>query len=94
MGFCYQINTHFSQAVGCGREEFWKSVRDSSNQWKIDSRRDILDVVERHDEKGIARWLKNTEYQKYLARKRGLKSLGARQKFFSKTNEERLLAFA
>ncbi len=94
MGFCYQINTHFSQAVGCGREEFWKSVRDSSNQWKIDSRRDILDVVERHDKKGIARWLKNTEYQKYLARKRGLKSLSARQKFFSKTNEERLLAFA
>lgn len=68
MGFCYQQNTHFSQATKCGREEFWGSVRNTSNQWKIDSRRDILDVVERHDEKGIKRWLKNTDYQKFLAK--------------------------
>ena len=119
MGFCYQQNTHFSQATKCGREEFWGSVRNTSNQWKIDSRRDILDVVERHDEKGIKRWLKNTDYQKFLAKKRGLKKaaikreqsgarsnsaereqarpkvkLSARQKFFEKSDEERLLAFA
>ena len=94
MGFCYQPNTHFSQATKCGREEFWGSVRNTSNQWKIDSRRDILDVVERHDEKGIKRWLKNTDYQKFLAKKRGLKKLSARQKFFEKSDEERLLAFA
>ena len=92
--FTYQQNTHFSQAVACGREEFWESVRNTSNQWKIDSRRDILDVVERHDEKGIKRWLKNTDYQKFLAKKRGLKKLSARQKFFEKSDEERLLAFA
>ena len=94
MGFCYQPNTHFSQATKCGREEFWESVRNTSNQWKIDSRRDILDVVERNDEKGIKRWLKNTDYQKFLAKKRGLKKLSARQKFFEKSDEERLLAFA
>jgi hypothetical protein len=94
MGFCYQQNTHFSQATKCGREEFWGSVRNTSNQWKIDSRRDILDVVERHDEKGIKRWLKNTDYQKFLAKKRSLKKLSARQKFFEKSDEERLLAFA
>jgi hypothetical protein len=94
MGFCYQQNTHFSQAVACGREEFWKGVRSTSNQWKIDSRRDILDVVERHDEKGIRRWLRNTDYQRFLAKKREMKKLTARQKFFSKTDEERLLAFA
>ena len=118
-GFCYQQNTHFSQAVSCSREEFWGSVRNTSNQWKIDSRRDILDVVERHDEQGIRRWLKNTDYQKFLAKKRGLKKaaikreqsgarsnsaereqarpkvkLSARQKFFEKNDEERLLAFA
>ena len=69
-------------------------MRNTSNQWKIDSRRDILDVVERHDEKGIKRWLKNTDYQKFLAKKRGLKKLSARQKFFEKSDEERLLAFA
>ena len=94
MGFCYQQNTHFSQAVSCSREEFWGSVRNTSNQWKIDSRRDILDVVERHDEKGIKRWLKNTDYQKFLAKKRDLKKLSVRQKFFEKSDEERLLAFA
>ena len=94
MGFCYQENTHFSQAVLCSREKFWGSVRNTSNQWKIDSRRDILDAVERHDEKGIKRWLKNTEYQKFLAKKRGMKKLSARQKFFEKSDEERLLAFA
>ena len=94
MGFCYQQNTHFSQATKCGREEFWESVRNTSNQWKIDSRRDILDVVERHDEKGIKCWLKNTDYQQFLAKKRGLKKLSVRQKFFEKSDEDRLLAFA
>ena len=92
--FTYQQNTHFSQAVACGREEFWKSVRNTSNQWKIDSRRDILDAVERHDEKGIKRWLKNTDYQKFLAKKRGMKKQSTVKKFFAKSDEERLLAFA
>ena len=69
-------------------------MRNTSNQWKIDSRREILDVVERHDEKGIKCWLKNTDYQKFLAKKRGLKKLSVRQRFFEKSDEERLLAFA
>ena len=94
MGFCYQQNTHFSQATKCGREEFWGSVRNTSNQWKIDSRRAILEAVDKHDEKAINRWLKNTDYQKFLAKKRGLKKLSARQNFFEKSDEERLLAFA
>ena len=93
-GFCYQENTHFSQAAQCSREKFWESVRNTSNQWKIDSRRDILDVVERHDAKGIKRWLKNEDYGKFLAKKRGLKKQSARQKFFEKGDEERLQAFA
>ena len=94
MAFCYQSNTHFSQATKCGRDEFWGSVKNTSNQWKIDSRRDIIDVVERHDEKGIERWLNNGEYQKFIARKRDMKREAARIKFFAKSNEERLLAFA
>ena len=93
-GFCYQENTHFSQAAQCSREKFWASVRSTSTAWKIDSRRDILDVVERHDAEGVKRWLKNVDYQKFLAKKRGMKKLSARQKFFGKTDEERLLAFA
>ena len=93
-GFCYQENTHFSQAVSCGREEFWKSVRNAQNQWKIDSRRDILDVVERHDEDGIKRWLNSSDYGKFLAKKRALKKAAVRQKFFEKSDEERLLAYA
>ena len=93
-GFCYQENTHFSQAVRCSREKFWDSVRNSSTAWKIDSRREILEAVEKHDEKAIKRWLKNEDYGKFLAKKRGLKKLSARQKFFEKSDEERLLAFA
>ena len=94
MGFCYQENTHFSQAVKCSREKFWNSVRDASTAWKIDSRREILEAVEQHNSEVINKWLKNEDYGKFLAKKRGLKKLSARQKFFEKSDEERLLAFA
>ena len=94
MGFCFQANTHFSQATKCGREEFWGGVRNTSTAWKIDSRREILEAVEKHDKKVIKKWLKNEDYGKFLAKKRGLKKLSARQKFFEKSDEERLLAFA
>ena len=118
-GFCYQENTHFSQAVRCGREKFWESVRNTSTAWKIDSRREILEAVEKHDSEVIGKWLKNEDYGKFLAKKRGVKKaaikreqsgarsdsaereqarpkvkLSARQKFFEKSDEERLLAFA
>ncbi len=92
--FTYQENTHFSQAVRCGREKFWESVRNTSTAWKIDSRREILEAVEKHDSEVIGKWLKNEDYGKFLAKKRGLKKLSARQKFFEKSDEERLLAFA
>ena len=92
--FCYQKNTKFSQAVGCSREDFWSSVKDTSNRWRIDSRREILDVVERHDGKGIKKWLKNTDYQRFIAKKRELKRKSARDNFFAKSDEEKLLAFA
>ena len=94
MGFCYQENTHFSQAAQCSREKFWGGVRNTSTAWKIDSRREILEAVEQHDEKVIKKWLKNEDYGKFLAKKRGMKKLSARQKFFEKSDEERLLAFA
>ena len=93
-GVCYQENTHFSQAVRCGREKFWEEIRKTSTAWKIDSRREILEAVERHDSEVINKWLKNEDYGKFLAKKRGLKKLSARQKFFEKNDEERLLAFA
>ena len=118
-GFCYQENTHFSQAVKCSREKFWDSVRNTSTAWKIDSRREILEAVEQHNSEAINKWLKNEDYGKFLAKKRGLKKaaikreqsgarsnsaeceqarpkvkLSARQKFFEKSDEERLLAFA
>ena len=93
-GFCYQENTHFSQAVKCSREKFWDSVRNTSTAWKIDSRREILEAVEQHNSEVTGKWLKNEDYGKFLAKKRGLKKLSARQKFFEKSDEERLLAFA
>ena len=93
-GFCYQENTHFSQAVKCSREKFWDSVRHTSTAWKIDSRREILEAVEQHNSEVIDKWLKNEDYGKFLAKKRGMKKESARQKFFEKSDEERLLAFA
>ena len=93
-GFCYQENTHFSQAVWCGRERFWDEIRKPSTAWKIDSRREILEAVEQHNSEVINKWLKNEDYGKFLAKKRGMKKESARQKFFSKSDEERLLAFA
>ncbi len=93
-GFCYQENTHFSQAVRCSREKFWEEIRKTSTAWKIDSRREILEAVERHDSEVINKWLKNEDYGKFIAKKRGMKKLSARQKFFEKSDEERLLAFA
>ena len=94
MGFCYQENTHFSQAAQCSRENFWEEIKKSSTRWKIESRRSILEAVQREDKAAIEKWLKNEDYQKFLAKKREMKKLAARQKFFEKSDEERLLAFA
>ena len=94
MGFCYQENTHFSQAAQCSRENFWGEIKKSSTRWKIESRRSILEAVQNNDEAAIKKWLDNEDYQKFLAKKRELKKAAARQKFFEKTDEERLLAFA
>ena len=92
--FCYQENTHFSQAAPCSREKFWGEIRKTSTAWKIDSRREILEAVEKHDKKVIKKWLKNEDYGKFIAKKRGLKKEAAKKKFFEKSDEEKLLAFA
>ena len=92
--FTFQHNTHFSQAAACSREKFWEEMRLSSTSWNIDSRRAILTAVEQHDEKAIKRWLKRDEYRKFLLKKKNMKKEASRKKFFEKTDEERLLAFA
>ena len=92
--FTFQHNTHFSQAVACSREKFWEEIRLSSTSWNIDSRRAILAAVEQHDEKAIKRWLMRDEYRKFLLKKKNMKKEASRKKFFEKTDEERLLAFA
>lgn len=94
MSFCYQENTHFSQAAQCSRENFWGEIKKSSTRWKIESRRSILEAVQKEDKDAIKKWLENEDYQKFLAKKREMKKLAARQKFFEKSDEERLLAFA
>ena len=94
MSFCYQENTHFSQAAQCSRENFWGEIKKSSTRWKIESRRSILEAVQNNDEAAIKKWLENEDYQKFLAKKREMKKAAARQKFFEKSDDERLLAFA
>ena len=93
----YQENTHFSQALPCTKEEFWKQVRKSSTGWRIDARRAILAAVEASKTEGVAAiqtWLNNSEYQKFLLKKQKLKKESARKAFFDKTDAEKLLAFA
>ena len=83
MSFCYQENTHFSQAAQCSRENFWKEIKKSSTRWKIESRRSILQAVANQDEAAINKWLKNEDYQKFLTKKCSMKKEAAKQKFMA-----------
>jgi len=95
--FCYQENTHFSQALPCSKEVFWEMVRKPSTAWRINARRAILAAVEASETQGVAAiqtWLNNADYQKYLLKKQGLKKETAKKAWESKSDAERLLAFA
>ena len=94
---CFQENTHFSQALPCTREEFWEQVRKPSTAWRIDARRAILAAVEASKTQGAAAihtWLQNSDYQKFLLKKRNLKRAAAKEAWAKKTDAEKLLAFA
>ncbi len=95
--FCYQENTHFSQALPCSKEVFWEMVRKPSTAWRVDARRAILAAVEASKKEGVAAiqtWLNNADYQKFLLKKQGMKKEAARKAWAEKTDAERLLAFA
>jgi hypothetical protein len=95
--FTYQENTHFSQALPCNREEFWREVRKPNTAWRIDARRAILTAVEASKAEGVAAiqtWLNNADYQKFLLKKQGLKKEAAKKAWEAKTDAEKLLAFA
>ena len=92
--FTYQENTHFSQALPCNREEFWREVRKPNTAWRIDARRAILEAVGVPDIAAIERWKNNADYQKFLLKKQGLKKEAARKAWEAKTDAEKLLAFA
>ena len=96
-GFCYQENTHFSQALPCNREEFWEQVRKPSTAWRIDARRAILAAVEASKSEGVSAlqtWLDNSDYQKFLLKKQNMKKKAAKEAWAQKTEAEKLLAFA
>ena len=95
--FTFQENTHFSQALPCTKEVFWEQVRKSSTAWRVDARRAILAAVEASKTQGAAAlevWLHNSDYQKFLLKKQNLESESARQAWASKSDAEKLLAFA
>ena len=95
--FTFQENTHFSQALPCTREEFWEQVRKPSTAWRIDARRAILAAVEASKTQGAAAihtWLQNSDYQKFLVKKQGMKRKAAKEAWERKTDAEKLLAFA
>jgi hypothetical protein len=93
----FQENTHFSQALPCTKEEFWAQVRKPNTAWRIDARRAIIAAVEASKTKGVAAiqtWLNNADYQKFLLKKQHLKREAARKAWETKSDAEKLLAFA
>ena len=93
----FQENTHFSQALPCRREEFWEQVKKPSTRWRIDMRRAIIAAVEASRTQGavaLHNLLQNSEYQKFLIKKQGLKKKTAKEAWEKKKDAEKLLAFA
>ncbi len=93
----FQENTHFSQALPCRREEFWEQVKKPSTRWRIDMRRAIIAAVEASRTQGavaLHNLLQNSEYQKFLIKKQGLKKKAAKEAWEKKKDAEKLLAFA
>ena len=93
----FQENTHFSQALPCTREEFWEQVKKPSTRWRIDMRRAVIAAVEASKTQGavaLHNLLQNSEYQKFLIKKQGLKRQAAREAWEKKSDAEKLLAFA
>ena len=93
----FQENTHFSQALPCTREEFWEQVKKPTTRWRIDMRRAILAAVEASKTQGavaLHNLLQNSEYQKFLLKKQGMKKKAAKEAWEKKTDAEKLLAFA
>ena len=96
-GFCYQENTHFSQALPCTKEVFWEQVKKPSTAWRIDARRAIMAAVEASKTQGVAAlqtWLDNADYQKFLLKKQNMKRESARKAWAEKSDADKLLAFA
>ena len=93
----FQENTHFSQALPCTREEFWEQVKKPTTRWRIDMRRAIIAAVDASKTQGavaLHNLLQNSEYQKFLIKKQGLKKKAAKEAWEKKTDAEKLLAFA
>ena len=93
----FQENTHFSQALPCTREEFWEQVKKPTTRWRIDMRRAIIAAVDASKTQGavaLHNLLQNSEYQKFLIKKQGLKKKAAKEAWEKKSDAEKLLAFA
>ena len=93
----FQENTHFSQALPCTRKEFWEQVKRPTTRWRIDMRRAIIAAVEASKTQGavaLHNLLQNSEYQKFLIKKQGMKKKAAKEAWEKKTDAEKLLAFA
>ena len=93
-GFCYQENTHYSQAVACSGATFWREVRKPSTQHAIDGRRAILAAVKSKDSAAMQKWLRSAKFKRFLDECPRLRKAGAREKFLAQSPEKQLLALA
>ncbi len=92
--FTYQEKAKTYQTAACSREDFWNCIKNTATQWKIDSRREIMDILARNDEEGIKRWEAVDDYKRFVLDKK-TKNKGQQWPSFSKkSREEKLLAYA
>jgi hypothetical protein len=95
MGFCYQKNTKDPSAAKCGSRDFWKSIRQTSTTWMINTRRDIIKAVEENNETVMQQWLGHSDYRKFeLKTLRNLKTKAGKDKWKKKPESKKLLAWA
>ena len=93
--FTYQRDTKSLFVAECGKKDFWREIRKASTPFNINTRREILQAVDAHDEAVLKKWELHEDYQKFIVRTlRSLKSKTGKEKWQKKPLDKKLLAWA
>ena len=93
--FTYQRDTKSLFVAECGKKDFWREIRKASTPFNINTRREILQAVDAHDEAVLKKWELHEDYQKFIVRTlRSLKSKTGKEKWQKKPLDKKQLAWA